>query len=88
MTERFEGDGATANGFSHRTLPEDEVRVLYEARYMAPPDKRIPNDWRLSAGGIPIPSELRGYACELGGDDRALLRRPHAGAAGRATMET
>jgi hypothetical protein len=51
-----------ANGFGHRYLHEWEARLLYEARYMAPPDFRCPDTWRLSAGGIPIPPVPHGPA--------------------------
>jgi hypothetical protein len=54
--------GHEANGFGHRYLHEWEARLLYEARYMAPPDFRCPGTWRLSAGGIPIPPVPHGAA--------------------------
>jgi hypothetical protein len=47
--------GQEANDFGCRYLRKWEERALHEARYMAPPDFRCPNIWRLSAGGIPIP---------------------------------
>jgi hypothetical protein len=84
MAERYEGDGAAANGFGRRYLLETEARVLYEAGYMAPPDMCCPGTWWLSAGGIPIPLEPRGsLRCRTDcGDPPPLLRRVHAGAAG------
>jgi hypothetical protein len=54
--------GHEANGFGRRYLHEGEARLLYEARYMAPPDFRCLVTWRLSAGGIPIPLVPRGAA--------------------------
>jgi hypothetical protein len=54
--------GHEANGFGCHYLHEWESRLLYEARYMAPPDFRCPGAWKLSAGGIPIPSEPHGAA--------------------------
>jgi hypothetical protein len=54
--------GHEANGFGRRYLHEWEARLLYEARYMAPPDFWCPGTWRLSAGGIPIPPVPHGAA--------------------------
>jgi hypothetical protein len=42
-------------------LHEEEARALYEAGYMAPPDMRVLDDWRLSTG-VPIPLEPRDNA--------------------------
>ena len=56
MAERYPGDGAAANGFGRRHLHEWEAHLLHEANYLAPPDMRAPGRWRLSAGGIPIPT--------------------------------
>jgi hypothetical protein len=47
--------GHVANGFGRWYLHEWEVRALYEAGYMAPPDFWCPDTWRLSMGGMPIP---------------------------------
>jgi hypothetical protein len=54
--------GHAANGFGRRYLHEWEARLLYEAKYMAPPDFRCPVTWRLSVGGIPIPPVPHGAA--------------------------
>jgi hypothetical protein len=54
--------GHEANGFGRRYLHEWEACPLYEARYMALPDFRLPGTWRLSAGGIPIPPVPHGAA--------------------------
>jgi hypothetical protein len=51
-----------ANGFACQYLHEWEACLLYEVRYMAPPDFRCLGTWRLSAGGIPIPPVLHGTA--------------------------
>ena len=60
MAARYEGDGATANGFGRRSLCVDEARLLHRARYMVPPDMRAPSggEWRIGRGGYlvaPIP---------------------------------
>jgi hypothetical protein len=44
-----------ANGFGRHYLHEWEAHALYEAGYMASPDFCLPDTWRLSVGGIPIP---------------------------------
>jgi hypothetical protein len=44
-------DGAANNGFGRRSLHQWEGLLLYAAGYPAPPA-----GWRLSAGGVPIPS--------------------------------
>ena len=62
MAERFPGDGAAANGFGRRHLQEPEARLLYEVEYLAPPDMRVPGAWRLSAGGVLVPSVPEGAA--------------------------
>jgi hypothetical protein len=54
--------GHEANGFGRRYLHEWEVRLLYEAKCMAPPDFWCLDTWRLSAGGIPIPPVPHGSA--------------------------
>ena len=55
MAERFPGDGAAANGFGRRWLHPNEVELLYSAEYPVPPDTRVPGDWRISLGGMPVP---------------------------------
>ena len=55
MAERFDGDGAAANGFGRRSLHFWEARLLYEANCPALPDFRGPQTWRFSAGGVYIP---------------------------------
>ena len=62
MTERFPGDGAAANGFGRRHLHESEARLLFEAEYPVPPDMQVPGAWRISAGGVPVPSIPAGTA--------------------------
>lgn len=70
MAARYNIDGAAANGFGRRSLHEWEARLLHEAGYMALPDMRCPSgEWRLSAGGIPIPPVPRGV------DGRAAICR-------------
>jgi hypothetical protein len=54
--------GHEANDFGCRYLHEWEARLLYEARYMAPPDFCCPGTWRLSTGRIPIPPVPHGAA--------------------------
>jgi hypothetical protein len=54
--------GHKVNGFGRQYLHEWEARLLYEAKYMALSDFRCPGTWRLSAGGIPIPSVPHGAA--------------------------
>jgi hypothetical protein len=54
--------GHEANGFGHRYLHEREARLLYKARYMTPLNFWFPGTWRLSAGGISIPSVPYGAA--------------------------
>jgi hypothetical protein len=58
----MEPAGHEVNGFGHRYLHEWEARALYEAQYMAPPDFRCPDTWRLRASGIPIPPVPHGAA--------------------------
>jgi hypothetical protein len=58
-------DGATNNGFGHRSLHQWEDRLLHAASYMAPPDFRVPEGWRLSTGGIPIPPPPMGAALDI-----------------------
>ncbi|KAE8806434.1 hypothetical protein D1007_17239 [Hordeum vulgare] len=69
MVERYPVDGAAANGFVRRHLQESKARLLYEANYSAPPDKRVLNSWRLSASGIPVPP------LTSGADSRAEITR-------------
>jgi hypothetical protein len=54
--------GQEANDFGHCYLQEWEACTLYEEWYMAPSDFRLPDTWRLSAGGIPIPPVPHGAA--------------------------
>ena len=57
MAERFPDDEAAANGFGRRSLREQESWVLFEANIPAPSDMRTgPSRWRLSNGGVPIPT--------------------------------
>ena len=61
MAERYEGDGAAANGFGRRSLRVHEARLLHRAGYMVPPDMRAPSgsEWRIGRGGYlvaPIPA--------------------------------
>ena len=58
MAERLPGDGAAAD--PRRYLYEDEARMLYEAGYPVSPDMRVPSEWRLSAGGVPVPPPPEG----------------------------
>lgn len=44
MAERYEGDGAAANGFGRRSLNVGEARLLHQVGYMVPPDMRAPSD--------------------------------------------
>lgn len=61
MEARYDGDGTATNGFGRRSLNDWEARLLYQAGYMALPDMRCPSgDWRLIAGGIPIPPSPQG----------------------------
>ena len=60
MAERYPGDEAAANGFGRRFLHPEEARMLYEAGYPTPPDMRVPGEWRLSAGGVPVPPPPEG----------------------------
>jgi hypothetical protein len=46
---------AAANGFAPRNIIVEEAHVLYHACYLAPPDMRLPSEWRLSRCGIGIP---------------------------------
>ena len=62
MAERYPGNGAAVNGFSRHHLQEAEARLLYEADYPAPPDMRVPETWRLSAGDVPMPPVPEGAA--------------------------
>ena len=46
MAERFPGDEAAANGFSRRSLREQESWLLFQANIPAPPDMRAgPTGW-------------------------------------------
>jgi hypothetical protein len=62
-------DGAANNGFGRRSLHQWEGRLLYMAGYPALPDFRAPGGWRLSAGGIPIPSPPVGAALDAAIDE-------------------
>ena len=55
MGERFPGDGAAANGFGRCWMHEWEAALLCQANYPCPPDMRVPTDWVLSNGGVPVP---------------------------------
>jgi hypothetical protein len=57
-------DGAANNGFGRRSLHQWEGRLLYAAGYPARPDFCAPGDWRLSAGGVPIPPPPQGAALD------------------------
>ena len=60
MAERYPGNSTATNGFDRRHLHEDEARLLYEVDYPAPPDKRVPGTWKLSAGGVSVPPVATG----------------------------
>jgi hypothetical protein len=62
-------DGAANNGFGQRSLHQWEGHLLHAAGYMAPPDFRAPDGWRLSAGGIPIPPPPTGAALDAAIDE-------------------
>ena len=53
--ERYPGDAAAANDFGRNWLQDWEARLLYEAGYPAPPDMRVPGNWRLSQMGLLVP---------------------------------
>jgi hypothetical protein len=54
MAERYQGDGATANGFDRHCLTVEEFMALYEEGYRAPPNMRCPDTWRMSVSSISI----------------------------------
>ena len=62
MAERYPGNSTATNGFDRRHLHEDEARLLYEADYPAPPNMRVPDTWKLSVGGVPVPPVPEGAA--------------------------
>jgi hypothetical protein len=62
-------DGTMNNGFGRRLLHQWEGRLLHAAGYMAPPDFRAPEGWRLSAGGIPILPPPTGAALDAAIDE-------------------
>ena len=55
MAERYHGDAAAANGFGRNWLQDWEARLLYEVGYSAPPDMRVPSNWRLNQMGFLVP---------------------------------
>ena len=54
MAERYPGDAAAANGFGRNWMYDWEAHLLYEAGYPAPPDMRVPGNWRLSQMGFSV----------------------------------
>ncbi|KAE8778463.1 hypothetical protein D1007_48682 [Hordeum vulgare] len=60
MAQRYPSDGAAAKGFGRRHLRKDEAHLLYEAEYPAPQDMRVSGAWRLSTGGVLVPSPPTG----------------------------